>query len=149
MWNWALLKKEIGKHGLRNSLLVAPMPTASTSQILGNNEACEPYTTNIYTRRVLAGEFVVLNKYLVRVLTKLKLWNEGVKNIIIADAGSVQVPPLPSRAPIRCSFMLPPVPSTRAERPRIAGPLEANLQDRVGTVGATVDRHGGGPRRVH
>jgi ribonucleotide reductase alpha subunit len=73
------------------SLLVAPMPTASTSQILGNNECFEPYTSNIYTRRVLAGEFTVLNKYLIKDLMKLGLWNEDIKNRIIADGGSVQV----------------------------------------------------------
>jgi ribonucleoside-diphosphate reductase alpha chain len=89
-WDWTTLKKEIMTYGLRNSLLVAPMPTASTSQILGNNECFEPYTSNIYTRRVLAGEFTVLNKYLIKDLMKLGLWNDDIKNRIIADGGSVQ-----------------------------------------------------------
>lgn len=89
-WNWQNLKKEIMVTGLRNSLLIAPMPTASTSQILGNNECFEPYTSNIYTRRVLAGEFTIINKFLLRDLMELKLWNEDVKNKIIADGGSVQ-----------------------------------------------------------
>lgn len=89
-WDWTALKAQIAQTGLRNSLLVAPMPTASTSQILGNNECFEPYTSNIYTRRVLAGEFTVLNKYLLRDLLKLGLWNEDTKNQIIADGGSVQ-----------------------------------------------------------
>jgi len=89
-WDWKTLKAEIMQYGLRNSLLVAPMPTASTSQILGNNECFEPYTTNIYTRRVLAGEFTVLNKYLLRDLMKLGLWTPEIKNQIIADRGSIQ-----------------------------------------------------------
>ena len=78
------------KHGARNSLLVAPMPTASTSQILGNNESFEPFTSNIYTRRVLSGEFICVNKHLVRDLIKLNLWNSTVKNQIVANNGSVQ-----------------------------------------------------------
>jgi ribonucleoside-diphosphate reductase alpha subunit len=95
-WDWASLKAEIVKHGIRNSLLVAPMPTASTSQILGNNECFEPYTTNIYTRRVLAGEFCVLNQHLLKDLMKLGLWTEDIKNQIIAQGGSVQaVPEIP------------------------------------------------------
>lgn len=77
-------------HGARNSLLVAPMPTASTSQILGNNESFEPFTSNIYTRRVLSGEFICVNRHLVRDLTSLGLWTSSVKNRIIADNGSVQ-----------------------------------------------------------
>jgi ribonucleoside-diphosphate reductase alpha subunit len=89
-WNWAKLKGDIIQFGLRNSLLVAPMPTASTSQILGNQEASEPYTTNIYSRRVLAGEFTVLNKYLLDDLMKLGLWTPELKNQIIAERGSVQ-----------------------------------------------------------
>ncbi len=89
-WDWATLKEEIIGGGLRNSLLVAPMPTASTSQILGNQEASEPYTTNIYSRRVLAGEFTVLNKYLLDDLMKLGLWTPAMKNQIIAERGSVQ-----------------------------------------------------------
>jgi ribonucleoside-diphosphate reductase alpha chain len=89
-WNWAELKAEIAKHGVRNSLLVAPMPTASTSQILGNNECFEPITSNIYVRRVLSGEFAVVNKYLVSDLIELGLWDENMRNEIIANNGSVQ-----------------------------------------------------------
>jgi ribonucleoside-diphosphate reductase alpha subunit len=89
-WDWDSLKKKIQRHGVRNSLLMAPMPTASTSQILGNNECIEPFTSNIYTRRVLSGEFTVINKYLVQDLIKLDLWNEEMKNKIIAANGSVQ-----------------------------------------------------------
>ncbi len=89
-WEWDILKEEILKYGVRNSLLLAPMPTASTSQILGNNECFEPYTSNIYTRRVLSGEFVVVNKHLLRDLVKLGIWNDGLKNKIIAANGSVQ-----------------------------------------------------------
>jgi ribonucleoside-diphosphate reductase alpha chain len=89
-WEWDILREEILKYGIRNSLLLAPMPTASTSQILGNNECFEPYTSNIYTRRVLSGEFVVVNKHLLRDLVKLGIWNEGLKNKIIAANGSVQ-----------------------------------------------------------
>lgn len=89
-WEWDVLREEILKYGVRNSLLLAPMPTASTSQILGNNECFEPYTSNIYTRRVLSGEFVVVNKHLLRDLVKLGIWNEGLKNKIIAANGSVQ-----------------------------------------------------------
>ncbi|MES2679797.1 MAG: ribonucleoside-diphosphate reductase subunit alpha [Bacteroidota bacterium] len=89
-WEWDVLREEVVKYGIRNSLLLAPMPTASTSQILGNNECFEPYTSNIYTRRVLSGEFVVVNKHLLRDLVKLGIWNEGLKNKIIAANGSVQ-----------------------------------------------------------
>ena len=89
-WEWDVLKEEISKHGMRNSLLVAPMPTASTAQILGNNECFEPYTSNIYTRRTLSGEFIIVNKHLLRDLTKLGLWNEEMKNRLIAGNGSVQ-----------------------------------------------------------
>lgn len=89
-WEWGVLKEEIKKHGMRNSLLMAPMPTASTAQILGNNECFEPYTSNIYTRRVLSGEFIVVNKHLLRDLTKLGLWDEDMKNRLIAANGSVQ-----------------------------------------------------------
>jgi ribonucleotide reductase alpha subunit len=84
------LKEDIAKHGMRNSLLVAPMPTASTAQILGNNESTEPFTSNIYNRRVLAGEFTIVNKHLLRDLTSLGIWNESIRNRIIADRGSVQ-----------------------------------------------------------
>ena len=89
-YNWDLLKKSIKNYGLRNSLLMAPMPTASTSQILGFNECFEPFTSNLYSRRTLAGEFVVVNKYLMKELINLGLWNEKIKNNIIANKGSVQ-----------------------------------------------------------
>jgi ribonucleoside-diphosphate reductase alpha chain len=89
-WDWYTLKAEVLKHGVRNSLLVAPMPTASTSQILGNNECFEPYTSNIYVRRVLSGEFVVVNKHLLKDLVELNLWNDEMKNHIISHNGSVQ-----------------------------------------------------------
>ena len=78
-WDWASLRKEVVEHGVRNSLLVAPMPTASTSQILGNNEAFEPYTSNLYTRRVLSGEFIVVNKHLLHDLVERGLWNETLE----------------------------------------------------------------------
>ena len=90
VWDWKQLRKDIDTYGLRNSLLVGPMPTASTAQILGNNEAFEPYTTNLYLRRTLAGEFVVINKHLVKDLRKIDLWNKDVKDKIIRDGGSVQ-----------------------------------------------------------
>jgi len=89
-WNWADLRSDVMNHGVRNSLLVAPMPTASTSQILGNNECFEPYTSNIYTRRVLSGEFVIVNKYLLRDLVNMGLWNNDMKNQIISANGSIQ-----------------------------------------------------------
>lgn len=89
-WEWDILKDEVKKHGVRNSLLLAPMPTASTSQILGNNECFEPYTSNIYTRRVLSGEFIVVNKHLLKDLVNLGLWNDGLKNDLIAANGSIQ-----------------------------------------------------------
>lgn len=89
-WEWSVLREEVKKYGVRNSLLVAPMPTASTAQILGNNECFEPYTSNIYTRRVLSGEFIVVNKHLMRDLVKLGIWNENIKNKIVANNGSVQ-----------------------------------------------------------
>ena len=89
-WNWADLKKQIKKHGLRNSLLLAPMPTASTSQILGNNECFEPYTSNIYTRRTLSGEYVVVNKHLLNDLVNLGLWTKEIREKIIASNGSIQ-----------------------------------------------------------
>ena len=89
-WDWDKLRKSIKKHGVRNSLLVAPMPTASTSQILGNNECFEPYTSNIYTRRVLSGEFIVVNKHLLEDLVELGLWNENLKQELMRANGSVQ-----------------------------------------------------------
>ena len=89
-WEWDVLKEEVKKYGVRNSLLLAPMPTASTSQILGNNECFEPYTSNIYSRRVLSGEFPIVNKHLLKDLVKLNLWNDTMKNKIIAANGSVQ-----------------------------------------------------------
>ncbi|GFS29568.1 ribonucleoside-diphosphate reductase large subunit [Nephila pilipes] len=89
-WDWTALKQKIAKHGLRNSLLLAPMPTASTAQILGNNESIEPYTSNIYSRRVLSGEFQVVNHHLLKDLTDLDLWDENMKNRLIANNGSIQ-----------------------------------------------------------
>jgi ribonucleoside-diphosphate reductase alpha subunit len=89
-WDWNTLRSEVIATGVRNSLLVAPMPTASTSQILGNNECFEPYTSNIYTRRVLSGEFVIVNKHLLKDLVNLGLWNNDMKNRIIAANGSIQ-----------------------------------------------------------
>ena len=89
-WDWAALRKEVAEFGVRNSLLVAPMPTASTSQILGNNECFEPYTSNIYSRRTLSGEYVILNKHLLNDLIALGLWDEEMKQILIASNGSVQ-----------------------------------------------------------
>jgi ribonucleoside-diphosphate reductase alpha chain len=89
-WNWAELKANIKKHGMRNSLLIAPMPTASTSQILGNNECIEPYTSNIYTRRTLSGEYIVVNKHLLNDLIRLNLWDEEMKEALIVSNGSVQ-----------------------------------------------------------
>ncbi|CAA0193576.1 ribonucleoside-diphosphate reductase subunit alpha [Tenacibaculum maritimum] len=89
-WDWKKLRKNVIKHGVRNSLLVAPMPTASTSQILGNNEAFEPYTSNIYTRRVLSGEFIVVNKHLLEDLVELGLWDNNMKEEIMRANGSIQ-----------------------------------------------------------
>ncbi|WP_242202987.1 ribonucleoside-diphosphate reductase subunit alpha [Aestuariivivens insulae] len=89
-WDWAKLRKQVLKNGVRNSLLVAPMPTASTSQILGNNECFEPYTSNIYTRRVLSGEFIVVNKHLLEDLVELGLWDENLKQDIMRANGSIQ-----------------------------------------------------------
>ena len=89
-WDWGKLRKQIKKNGVRNSLLVAPMPTASTSQILGNNECFEPYTSNIYTRRVLSGEFIVVNKHLLEDLVELGLWNENMKQELMRANGSIQ-----------------------------------------------------------
>ncbi len=89
-WDWGKLRKSVKKHGVRNSLLVAPMPTASTSQILGNNECFEPYTSNIYTRRVLSGEFIVVNKHLLEDLVNLGLWNENLKQELMRANGSIQ-----------------------------------------------------------
>jgi ribonucleoside-diphosphate reductase alpha subunit len=95
-WDWDSLKKEVKKNGVRNSLLLAPMPTASTSQILGNNECFEPYTSNIYTRRTLSGEFIIANKHLMRDLIELGLWNDTMKNKLIEANGSVQnIPEIP------------------------------------------------------
>jgi len=95
-WDWKELRARIKKFGIRNSLLLAPMPTASTSQILGNNECFEPYTSNIYTRRVLSGEFVVVNKHLLKDLAAINLWNSDIKNKIIEANGSVaQIPEIP------------------------------------------------------
>lgn len=92
-WNWDTLKADVRKHGVYNSLLLAPMPTASTAQILGNNESFEPYSNNIFTRRVLSGEFVVVNKHLMKDLVNLGMWNEQMKQMLIAAGGSVQALP--------------------------------------------------------
>ena len=89
-WEWDLLREEVKKHGVRNSLLLAPMPTASTAQILGNNECFEPYTSNIYTRRVVCGEFIIVYKHLLRDLVKLGIWNDRLKNKLMASNGSIQ-----------------------------------------------------------
>ena len=95
-WDWDKLKREVKKNGVRNSLLLAPMPTASTSQILGNNECFEPYTSNIYTRRTLSGEFIVVNKHLLKDLIELGLWNESMKNRLMSENGSIQnIPEIP------------------------------------------------------
>jgi len=95
-WNWNDLKEKVKKYGMRNSLLVAPMPTASTSQILGNNECFEPYTSNLYTRRTLSGEFIMVNKHLMKDLIELGLWNDNMRNRLISTNGSVQnVPGIP------------------------------------------------------
>ena len=95
-WDWDALKEQVKKNGVRNSLLLAPMPTASTSQILGNNECFEPYTSNIYTRRVLSGEFIVVNKHLLRDLVDMGIWNESMKNRMISENGSIQnIPDIP------------------------------------------------------
>ena len=97
-WDWNKLKQEVKKIGVRNSLLIAPMPTASTSQIMGNNECFEPYTSNIYTRRTLSGEFIVVNKHLMKDLIALGLWDDTMKNKLIAANGSVQnIPEIPQR----------------------------------------------------
>ncbi|KAH8507915.1 hypothetical protein H0E87_010169 [Populus deltoides] len=97
LWDWDALREMISKNGVRNSLLLAPMPTASTSQILGNNECFEPYTSNIYSRRVLSGEFVVVNKHLLHDLTEMGLWSPALKNKIIYEDGSVQnIPEIPN-----------------------------------------------------
>merc|ERR1712216_539436 len=95
-WDWEALKAKIKQHGMRNSLLVAPMPTASTAQILGNNESFEPYTQNLYVRRVLSGEFVSVNKHLLRDLIEKKLWTEEIRTKLIAHNGSVQHLDVPS-----------------------------------------------------
>lgn len=97
-WEWDVLKEEVKKHGVRNSLLLAPMPTASTSQILGNNECFEPYTSNMYSRRTLAGEFILVNKHLLLELVNLGIWSPILKNKIIAHNGSVQnIPEIPDQ----------------------------------------------------
>jgi ribonucleotide reductase alpha subunit len=90
-WDWAALREEVMTHGIRNSLLLAPMPTASTAQILGNNESFEPYTSNIYTRRVLSGDFQVVNQHLLKDLSERGLWSDDLKNEIVASNGSIQV----------------------------------------------------------
>lgn len=97
-WDWNALRNEVMKHGIRNSLLLAPMPTASTSQILGNNECFEPYTSNFYTRRTLSGEYIVINKHLLEDLVKLGLWNQEMKEMIMFNNGSIQnIPSIPTK----------------------------------------------------
>jgi ribonucleoside-diphosphate reductase alpha chain len=97
-WDWKTLRKEVKNYGVRNSLLVAPMPTASTAQILGNNEAFEPFTTNLYSRRTLSGEFIMINKHLVNDLLNLGIWNEDIKKKLIMENGSVQnIPEIPTQ----------------------------------------------------
>jgi ribonucleoside-diphosphate reductase subunit M1 len=97
LWDWAPLREQIAKHGVRNSLLVAPMPTASTSQILGWNECFEPYTSMLYARRVLSGDFQVVCPWLLRDLINLGLWDDNMKNLIIAAGGSIQnIPSIPA-----------------------------------------------------
>jgi ribonucleotide reductase alpha subunit len=96
-WEWDVLKQEVMEHGVRNSLLLAPMPTASTAQILGNNECFEPYTSNIYTRRVLSGEFIIVNKHLLKDLVKEGLWNKEMRQKLMVSNGSVQnIPEIPA-----------------------------------------------------
>ncbi|MEQ9413480.1 MAG: ribonucleoside-diphosphate reductase subunit alpha, partial [Cyclobacteriaceae bacterium] len=95
-WDWEGLKKEVKKNGVRNSLLLAPMPTASTSQILGNNECFEPYTSNIYSRRTLSGDFIIANKHLMRDLIELGIWDDSMRQKLIAANGSIQaIPEIP------------------------------------------------------
>lgn len=95
-WEWDVLREEVKKHGVRNSLLLAPMPTASTAQILGNNECFEPYTSNVYTRRVLSGEFIIVNKHLLRDLVKEGVWNDSMRQKLMASNGSIQdIPEIP------------------------------------------------------
>jgi ribonucleoside-diphosphate reductase alpha chain len=89
-WEWDVLKSEVKQYGVRNSLLLAPMPTASTAQILGNNECFEPYTSNVYTRRVLSGEFIVVNKHLLKDLVKEGLWTKEMRQTIMSTSGSIQ-----------------------------------------------------------
>ena len=97
-WDWDTLRADIAQYGVRNSLLLAPMPTASTSQILGNNECFEPYTSNIYARRVLSGEFTVVNQHLLQDLTDMGLWDDSLKQLLIAHNGSVQhIPQVPDK----------------------------------------------------
>ena len=98
-FDWSALRAQVMEHGVRNSLLIAPMPTASTSQILGNNECFEPFTSNVYARRVLAGEFTVVNKHMLRDLIKGGYWTPETRNQIIAEGGSIQrVSSIPVRA---------------------------------------------------
>ena len=97
-FDWPALRERVARFGLRNSLLVAPMPTASTAQILGNNESIEPFTSNMYSRRVLAGDFPMVNRHLMRDLIELNIWSPAVRNHILADQGSIQkIPCIPGR----------------------------------------------------
>ena len=106
-WEWDVLKEEVKEHGVRNSLLLAPMPTASTAQILGNNECFEPYTSNIYTRRVLSGEFIIVNKHLLKDLVKEGLWTKDMRQKIMVANGSVQnIDEVPQRLERSCTKLL-------------------------------------------
>lgn len=89
MYDWKTLKKDIQKFGMRNSLLLAPMPTASSAQILGNNETFEAFTSNLYSRRVLSGEFICINKHLIKELVEIDLWNADIQNRVMASNGSI------------------------------------------------------------
>ena len=123
-WDWTALRAKIAQNGVRNSLLVAPMPTASTAQILGNNECFEPYTSNLYSRRVLSGEFTVVNQHLLKDLMERDLWTAEIRNQIIAHNGSVQVRTTPT-APCMCIAYSPSLPLSRLPPPLrayVAGP---------------------------
>ncbi|KAJ4294611.1 ribonucleotide-diphosphate reductase subunit rnr1 [Kalmusia sp. IMI 367209] len=133
LWDWASLKEKIAQHGVRNSLLVAPMPTASTSQILGYNECFEPYTSNIYSRRVLAGEFQVVNPWLLKDLVDMGLWSDNMKNRIIADGGSIQrIPNIPDE--IKALWLLTAVLSS-------INPNPLNIHMKEPTMGKITSMH--------
>jgi ribonucleotide reductase alpha subunit len=147
-FDWPALRARVASFGMRNSLLMAPMPTASTAQILGNNESIEPFTSNMYSRRVLAGDFAMVNRHLMRDLIDLGIWNESVRNHIIADQGSVQkIPAIPTfikelyktvRRKARARVLT--ISSTSPSFPLDVG---------VGDQAAIADRHVSRPRRFH